>query len=74
MIPYNGQKYVVSPLVICLEGPMPYDFDKVIPYKYNATMLEDSKEVPISSLSSVVNTADVSGVTRNGRVFASAAP
>lgn len=32
-------------------------------------MFEDRKEVPIPSLSSVVNIADVSRVTRSGRVF-----
>lgn len=37
-------------------------------------MLEDGKKVPIHSLSYVVNIADVSGVTRCGRVFASVAP
>ena len=41
-----------------------------MPYKYNATILEDGKEVEIKSLSSVVNIADASCVTRSGRVFA----
>lgn len=57
-----------------MAGHTPYESDKVIPYKYNATMLEDGKEVPIPSISSVVSIVDVSGVTRTGRVFASAAP
>lgn len=70
MITYNGHKYVVSPLVIRLVGPTPYEYDKVVPYKYNATMLEDDKEVHIPSFSSIVNIVDVSGVTRSGRIFA----
>lgn len=32
-------------------------------------MLEDGKEVPIPSLSSIMNIADVSGATQSGRVF-----
>ena len=30
----------VSPLVIRLAGPVPYASDKVVPYQYNATMVE----------------------------------
>ncbi|XP_050920362.1 uncharacterized protein LOC127137997 [Lathyrus oleraceus] len=71
---YEHEKYVVSLLVIHLVGPMPYESNKVIPYKYNATMLEDGKEVLIRSFSYFVNIADVSGVTRSGRVFAVVAP
>lgn len=74
MITYNCQKFVISLLVIRLAGPMPYESDRAVPYKYNATMLEDGKEVHIPSFSSVENIANVSDVTRNGRVFASAAP
>lgn len=43
VIAYNGQEFVVSLLVIHLAGPTPYEFDKVAPYKYNATMEEDGK-------------------------------
>lgn len=74
VIAYNSQKSSVSPLVIHLDGPTPYEFDKVVPYKYNDTMLGDGEEVLIHSFSSIVNTADVSGVSRSGRVFASATP
>ncbi|XP_050888699.1 uncharacterized protein LOC127093840 [Lathyrus oleraceus] len=42
VIVYDGQKTAVSPLVICLEGPTPYESDKVVPYKYIATMVEDA--------------------------------
>lgn len=43
MISYNSQRSVVSPLVR-LAGPTPYESDKAIPYKYNATMFEDGKK------------------------------
>ncbi|XP_050918505.1 uncharacterized protein LOC127135924 [Lathyrus oleraceus] len=70
VIAFNSQKSVVSPLVICLAGHTPYESDIVVPYKYNATMLEDGKEIPIPSLSFIVNIADVSGVIWSCRVFA----
>lgn len=61
-------------MVIRLAGPTPYEYDKVVPYKYNATMIEDDKEVPIPALPAVVNIADVSGGTQSGRVIAAASP
>ena len=60
-------KPVVAPLVICLLGPVSYKSDKVVSYKYNATILEDGVEVPIHPLS---NFAEASRVTRTGRMFA----
>ncbi|XP_050877776.1 uncharacterized protein LOC127081573 [Lathyrus oleraceus] len=74
VIAYDGQKTAVSPLVICLVGLTPYKSDKVMPYKYNATMVEDGKEVSIPALPSVVNITDVSGVTRSGQIFVVVAP
>lgn len=74
MIAYDGQKHVISLLVICLASPTPCESDKVVPYKYSVAMVEDGKEVLIPSFSSVVNIADVSGVTRSGPVFSAAAP
>src|SRR4051812_36253044 len=35
----------------------------------NATMIKDGQEVPLPTLSSVVNIADVSRVARSGRVY-----
>lgn len=70
-ISYDNQNSSAMSLVICLPGPMSYAYDKAIPYKYNAIMLDDGKEVLIPSLSSVVNIADVSGVIRSGQVYAS---
>lgn len=40
-----------------------------MPYKYDATMIKDWQEAPLSATSSVVNIADVVKVTRSGRVF-----
>jgi hypothetical protein len=40
-VTFNSQQSAVTPLVICLSGPMPYTSDKAVPYKYNATMIED---------------------------------
>ncbi|XP_050919754.1 uncharacterized protein LOC127137324 [Lathyrus oleraceus] len=34
------QKTAISPLVIHLAGATPYESDKVVPYKYNATMVK----------------------------------
>jgi hypothetical protein len=45
-----------------------YSSDKAVPYRYNVVALEDGKEVPLPS-TSVVNIADVSGLTRSGRIF-----
>ena len=63
-------KPAVTPLVISLPGPVPYKSDKVVPYKYNATILEDGVEVPIQPMPDVGNITDNSRVTRSGRVFA----
>ncbi|XP_050889160.1 uncharacterized protein LOC127094363 [Lathyrus oleraceus] len=68
------EKTVVSLLVIRLVSPTPYESDKAVPYKYNATMVEYVKEVPILTFPSVVNIVDVSGVTRSGRISVAAAP
>lgn len=68
------RKTVVSPLIILLVGPTPYESDKVMLYKDIATMVEDSKEMPISVFPSIVNIVDVSCVTRSGQIFAAAAP
>ncbi|KAI5438127.1 hypothetical protein KIW84_024028 [Lathyrus oleraceus] len=69
VIKYDGSKQKASPsLIIKPAGPVPYSSDKVVPYRYNAMALEDGKEVPLPS-TSVVNIADVSGLTRRGRIF-----
>ena len=62
-------KPVVAPVVIFLPGPVPYKLDKVVPYKYNATILEDGVEVPIQPLYNVENIVEANRVTRSGRVF-----
>ena len=63
-------KPVITPLVISLPGHIAYKSDKVVSYKYNATILEDGVEVPIQPMPDVGNIAETSRVTRNGRVFA----
>jgi hypothetical protein len=69
IIRYDGSKQKVSPsLVIKPAGPVPYPSDRVVPFRYNPVAVEDGKEVSLPS-SSVVNIADVSGLTRSGRVF-----
>jgi hypothetical protein len=69
VVRYDGSKQKAYPtLIIKPAGPVPYSSNKVVPYHYNAVALEDGKEVPLPS-TSVVNIADVSGLTRSGRVF-----
>ena len=65
----NNVNRSVSLLVIWLAGPIPYASDRVVPYQYNATMLENGQEVPLPTINSVVSIADVTKVTRSGRVF-----
>ena len=57
-------------MVICLPSPIPYESDIVVPYKCNATILEDGVEFPIQPLSNVKNIVEANRVTRSGRVFA----
>ncbi|KAI5407824.1 hypothetical protein KIW84_053890 [Lathyrus oleraceus] len=69
IIKYNGSKQKVSPsLIIKPAGSVPYSSDKAIPFRYNVVAVEEGKEVTLPS-SSVVSIADVSGLTRSGRVF-----
>ena len=63
-------KPAITPLVISLSGPVPYKSDKVVSYKYNATILEDGVEVSIQPMPNVLNIAETNRVTRNGRIFA----
>ncbi|XP_050898072.1 uncharacterized protein LOC127104970 [Lathyrus oleraceus] len=59
-----------EPVVIFPPGPMPYNSDKAVPYRYAATIIENGKEVEIKTLASVTNIAANSRMTRSGRVFA----
>jgi hypothetical protein len=47
----------VEPLVIMLPGPVSYASTKAIPYKYDATMIENGVEVPLVSPATVDNVA-----------------
>lgn len=53
--------------MICLPGPKPYVSQKAIPYKYESTILEDSK--PLHPSASVSNIAESSEVLRIGRIL-----
>lgn len=44
-----SQKRNVEPLLIRLPGPVSYASTKAIPYKYDATMIENGVEVPLVS-------------------------
>lgn len=73
-ITFNSRNSMIMPLDIYLPGPTPYQSDKVVPYKYQASMITDGKDILIPSMSFVINIADVSGVTRSGRVFTMVPP
>ncbi|GAU51264.1 hypothetical protein TSUD_412510 [Trifolium subterraneum] len=66
---YNSGEPTVTPLVICLPGPMPYTSLRAVPYRYDATMLQDGVETPIPPLISVDNVADNSKILRSGRIL-----
>ncbi|GAU46722.1 hypothetical protein TSUD_100140 [Trifolium subterraneum] len=66
---YNSGEPTVTPLVIYLPGPMPYTSLRAVPYRYDATMLQDGVETPIPSLISVDNIADNSKILRSGRIL-----
>ncbi|KAI5408851.1 hypothetical protein KIW84_054614 [Lathyrus oleraceus] len=69
VIRYDDNKQKASPtLIIKPAGRVPYSSDKAVPYRYNAVALEDGKEVSLPPIS-IVNIADVSGLTRSGHVF-----
>lgn len=42
-INYHNKESALTPLVICLPGPISYESDKTIPWRYNATILEYGK-------------------------------
>jgi hypothetical protein len=58
----------VEPLVITLPGPVSYACTKAIPYKYDATMIENGVEVPLVSPATVSNIAEETTTLRSGRV------
>ncbi|GAU22854.1 hypothetical protein TSUD_282210 [Trifolium subterraneum] len=66
---YNSGEPTVTPLVICLPGPMPYTSLRAVPYRYDAIMLQDGMETPIPPLISVDNIADNSKILRSGRIL-----
>jgi hypothetical protein len=58
----------VEPLVIRLPGPVSYASTMAIPYKYDATMVENGVEVPLVSPAAVTNIAEETTTLRSGRV------
>jgi hypothetical protein len=58
----------VEPLVIKLPGPVSYASTKAIPYKYDATMIENGVEVPLVSPATVDNVAGEITALRSGKV------
>ncbi|KAI5386898.1 hypothetical protein KIW84_073152 [Lathyrus oleraceus] len=69
VIRYNSNKPKASPsLVIKPAGPVPYSSDRAVPFRYSPVAVQDGVEVPLPS-TSVTTIADVSGLTRSGRVF-----
>jgi len=71
---FFDSREAAAPLVICLPGPIPYVSEKAIPYKYNATMMEGGREVPVPPLPSMGNIAEDSRVLRNGHVIPAVFP
>lgn len=61
----------VTPLIICLPKSFSYESNNSIPWKYGATVLEDSKKVMIESTQFVKNITNVSRMTRCGHFFLS---
>jgi len=66
---YISKEPTDTPLVICVPRPLPYVSDRVIPYRYNPTILENGREIPIPPLASVSNTVGSSKVLRSGRIL-----
>jgi hypothetical protein len=71
---YNSGESTVRPLVIRPPGPMPYTSERAIPYRYEATIVQDGGEVPIPPLLSFVNITDNSRILRSGRVLQNIVP
>ncbi|KAI5428964.1 hypothetical protein KIW84_033817 [Lathyrus oleraceus] len=80
MLPAHGNAYVnmvdhcPGNFRVFRSGPVLYSSDKVVPYKYNATMIENGQDIPLPTANSVVSIAYVVKVTRSGRVFGPVSP
>lgn len=71
-IPYTLKEAQVSPLVICVPTPFPFESTKVVPWNYNTTTYVGNKPMVLES--DVTSIAGVRGMTRSGRVFAPEQP
>jgi hypothetical protein len=49
--------------------PFPYTSQKAIPYKYECTILENGKKIPLNAPAPVDNIAESSQVLRSGRIL-----
>ncbi|XP_050916569.1 uncharacterized protein LOC127131696 [Lathyrus oleraceus] len=75
------RKYVVhpSPMVVCMPTPFPFESTKVVPWKYDITVVDgvvdgDPKEVECEKSlenvdANITNIADTSRMTRSGRIY-----
>ena len=66
---YSIKEPADTPLVICVPGPFPYMSNKVIPYRYSPTILENGREIPIPPLAYVSNIVGSSKVLTSGRIL-----
>ncbi|XP_050909925.1 uncharacterized protein LOC127123778 [Lathyrus oleraceus] len=72
VVPANSQP---SPIEICMPMPFPYDRTKVVPWKYEITVVdkvvEGSADVEVTEAVSedVTNIARMSRMTRSGRIY-----
>ncbi|XP_058751633.1 uncharacterized protein LOC131624731 [Vicia villosa] len=73
-ISYDSQNMVVIPLTIQMPKPFPYNSSTIVPWRYGATIITGGEEVSSGPESTVVNIADVSRMTRSGRLFAPIPP
>lgn len=48
-ITYQSKESVLIPLIISLPGPIMYESDKDVPWRYNSIVLEDGKKVMIEA-------------------------
>ena len=68
---------LVTPLVITVPAPFSYKSTKVIPRNYGSTVYlyeQKLEEKPLEIQEPIVIITGTGGMTRNGRVFASAPP
>ncbi|XP_058751472.1 uncharacterized protein LOC131624533 [Vicia villosa] len=73
-ISYDSQNMTVVSLIIQMPKPFPYNSSTTVPWRYGTTIITGEEEVNPEPESTVVNIADVSHMTRSGRLFAPIPP